>query len=98
MDDTGVKGGEGFPNLSGKAMEPGRMEAFRMRTGAEREAQREWYREAQVAWIWGRYRAYRMEPGVHEGQAEGIEAFLRWGEASDEGASTPAQGGGHGTP
>ena len=47
----------------------------------------------QVAWMWSRYRAYRMEPGVHEREAEGIEAFLRWVEASHEAASVSAEGG-----
>mgnify|MGYP001578921806 CR=1 FL=1 len=43
----------------------------------------------EVAWMWSRYRAYRMEPGVHEREAEGIEAFLRWVEARDEATSAP---------
>ena len=73
-----VKGDEGFPNLRGKVIEPISVEAFRVTTGEEREQNRAWYRTQPVAWIWERYRVYRMEPGVYEGQAEGIEAFLRW--------------------
>ena len=57
------------------------------------EMQRRARAQEQVAWMWSRYRAYRMQPGVHEREAEGIEAFLRWVEAGDEGASGPAQGG-----
>ena len=83
-------GDEGVPDPRGKAMEPVKVEAFRMTTAGEREKQRV---RQQVAWIWERYRAYRMEARVYDGQAEAIEAFLRWVEASHEGASASAEGG-----
>ena len=75
-------GDEGVPDPRGKAMEPVKVEAFRMTTAGEREKQRV---RQQVAWIWGRYRAYRMEPGVHEKDMDEVELFLRWVERRDGG-------------
>ena len=46
-----------------------------------------------VAWIWSRYRAYRMQAGVDAEDTTEIEAFLRWVEGRADGEGTSASGG-----